>query len=202
MLAYLDSEKYTTFKKEFSAFLSVPETWISPTTTRKHDALPHRVVDVLPSILYARLSDISAYFEWVEGPYVSVERLHRLRIATKGMRYTLEFFESLLGEDASILIEELKSFQDHLGNLHDTIVAINLLSSYIETGELNPLNDEKIPVEKSFSEDKKEVEGFLEYTEKEFEVLLDTFPEAWERIRNGEFSEKIASMVKIFYKSS
>lgn len=36
----------------------------------------------------------------VEGPYISVERLHRLRIAAKGMRYTLEFFESVLGEDA------------------------------------------------------------------------------------------------------
>ena len=131
MLTYLNSEKYASFKKEFSDFLSVPEAWAQPATTRKHDALPHRVRDVLPSILYARLADISAYSEWVEGPHVSIERLHRLRIAAKGLRYTLEFFKGMLGEDAKTMIEELKNFQDHLGNLHDAIVAIDLLGSYI-----------------------------------------------------------------------
>jgi CHAD domain-containing protein len=199
MLAYLNSEKYANFKKEFSDFLSVPETWALPTTNEKHDALPNRVRDVLPSILYARFSDISVYSEWVGGPYVSVERLHRLRIAAKRLRYTLEFFESVLGEDAKLLIEELKNFQDHLGNLHDAIVAINLLSSYTETGEWNPVEDETLPGEIGFSENKKGIESYLGYMEKELEVLLNTFPEAWEKIRNGEFSERIANMVKKIY---
>jgi CHAD domain-containing protein len=199
MLSYLNSEKYAGFKKEFSDFLSVPETWALPTTTSKHDALPNRVRDVLPSILYARFSDITAYSEWIEGPYVSVERLHRLRIAAKGLRYTLEFFESVLGEDARILIEELKKIQDHLGNLHDAIVAINLLSSYIETGEWDPLVDEKISERTEFSENKKGIESYLEYMEGELQELLDTFPEPWEKIRNGEFSERIANMVKRLY---
>jgi CHAD domain-containing protein len=128
--------------------------------------------------------------------------MHRLRIAAKGLRYTLEFFESVLGEDASTLIEDLKKIQDHLGNLHDAIVAINLLSSYMETGEWNPVDDEKIREEKNFSENKKGIESYLEYMEKELEGLLNTFPEAWEKIRNGEFSERIASMVSRLYPSS
>ncbi|HWR25529.1 MAG TPA: CHAD domain-containing protein, partial [Methanosarcina sp.] len=199
MLAYLNSEKYANFKKEFSDFLSVPETWALPTTNEKHDALPNRVRDVLPSILYARFSDISVYSEWVGGPYVSVERLHRLRIAAKGLRYTLEFFETVLGEDAKILIEELKKIQDHLGNLHDAIVAISLLSSYMETGEWNSVEDETLPGEIGFSENKKGIESYLEYMEGELQELLDTFPEAWEKIRNGEFSGRIANMVKKLY---
>jgi CHAD domain-containing protein len=199
MLAYLNSEKYANFKKEFSDFLSVPETWALPTTNEKHDALPNRVRDVLPSILYARFSDISVYSEWVGGPYVSVERLHRLRIAAKRLRYTLEFFESVLGEDAKLLSEELKNFQDHLGNLHDAIVAISLLSSYMETGEWNSVEDETLPGEIGFSENKKGIESYLGYMEKELEVLLNTFPEAWEKLRNGEFSERIANMVKKIY---
>ena len=68
---YLDSEN-TAVLKDFSEFLDFPESWVLPTTTEKHDSLPHRVKDVLPSILYARLANISAYSEWVEGPYVSV----------------------------------------------------------------------------------------------------------------------------------
>lgn len=120
LLDYLDSEKYRAFKRDFSDALASPETLILPATNKKHDALPHRVREILPSILYARLADIRAYSEWMEGPYLPVERLHRLRIAAKGMRYTLEFFKGALGEDAKVLIKELKTFQDHLGNLHDT----------------------------------------------------------------------------------
>jgi CHAD domain-containing protein len=201
MLAYLDSKKYASFKKDFSDFLSVLEAWAQPATTRKHDALPHRVRDVLPSILYSRLADISAYSEWVEGPHVSVERLHRLRIAAKGLRYTLEFFEGVLGEDAKAIIEELKKFQDHLGNLHDAIVAIDLLGSFLETGEWGSQENSKFSGEKELSENMRKIEDYLKYKEEELQVLLDTFPETWGRIWNEEFSERIESMVKRLYTS-
>lgn len=202
MLAYLDSEKYAGFKKDFLDFLSVPETWAQPATTRKHDALPHRVRDVLPSILYARLADISAYSEWVEGPHVSVERLHRLRIAAKGLRYTLEFFEDMLGENAKAMIGELKKFQDHLGNLHYAMVSIDLLGSFLETGEWGSLAKRKISGEKELSENMRKIEGYLKYKEEELQVLLDTFPETWGRIWNEEFSERIENMVKRLYTSN
>jgi CHAD domain-containing protein len=201
MLAYLNSEKYASFKKDFSDFLSVPEAWAQPATTRKHEALPYRVRDVLPSILYARLADISAYSEWVEGPHVSVERLHRLRIAAKGLRYTLEFFEGMLGEDAKTIIEELKKFQDHLGNLHDAIVAIDLLGSFLETGEWGSTENSRISGEKELSENMIKIEGYLKYKEEELQVLLNTFPETWGRIWNEEFSERIESMVKRLHTS-
>ena len=201
MLSYFNSEKYASFKKEFSDFLSVPEAWALPTTSRKHDALPHRVRDVLPSTLYARFSDISAYSEWVGGPHVSVERLHRLRISAKGLRYTLEFFEDMIGEDAKIMIEELKSFQDHLGNLHDAVVAIDLLGSFLETGEWSTVENGKITGEKELSENTEKIEGYLKYREEELQVLLNTFPEVWEKIRNGEFTRRIESIVKSLYAS-
>lgn len=114
MFDYLDSEKYQAFKRDFSDALAFPETLILPATNRNHDVLPHRGREALPSILYTRLANIYAYSEWVKGPYLSVERLHRLRIAAKGMCYTLEFFESALGEDTKTLIKKLKIFQDLL----------------------------------------------------------------------------------------
>ncbi len=199
MLAYFNSGKYASFKKEFSDFLSVPEAWALPTTTQKRDAIPYRVRDVLPSILYARYADISSYSEWVEGPHVSVERLHRLRIAAKGLRYTLEFFEDMIGENAKTMVEELKNFQDHLGNLHDAVVAIDLLGSFLETGEWGSLENGKISGEKELSENTEKIEGYLEYREEELQMLLNTFPEVWERIRNVEFSGRIESIVKSLY---
>lgn len=201
MLAYFNSEKYASFKREFSDFLSVPEAWALPTTTEKRDSLPYRVRDVLPSILYARFSDISAYSEWMEGPFVSVVRLHRLRIAAKGLRYTLEFFEDMIGEDAKTMIEELKKFQDHLGDLHDAVVAIDLLGSFLETGEWGSIENGKNFGGKELSENTKKIKDYLEYREEELQVLLNTFPEAWGRIQNGEFSGRIANIVKSLYAS-
>jgi CHAD domain-containing protein len=199
MLDYLDSEKYSRFKKDFSEFLDFPETWALPTTTEKNDALPHRVKDVLPSILYSRLADISAYSEWVEGPYVSIERLHRLRIAAKGLRYTLEFFENVLGKEVEGLIKDFKALQDHLGDLHDAAVAIEMLGTYLKTGAWGFSGSEKASDEKQVLNNPAGVEAYLAYREAELLTLLDTFPEAWEKVRTGEFRKEIENAVRSLY---
>ncbi|RXA21194.1 CHAD domain-containing protein [Methanosarcina sp. MSH10X1] len=199
MLAYLDSEKYQAFKREFSDVLASPENLGLPAINRKHDALPHRVREVLPSILYARLADINAYSEWVDGPYLPVERLHRLRIAAKGMRYTLEFFESVLGEDAKVLVKELKTLQEHLGDMHDAVIAVDRLGSYLKTGEWGSAGSEKASEKKKFPTGAEGIEAYLAYREEELQTLLNTFPEAWERIRNRNFRERIESAIKNLY---
>jgi CHAD domain-containing protein len=199
MLDYLDSEKYSRFKKDFSEFLEFPETWALPTTTEKHDSLPHRVKDVLPSILYARLADISSYSEWVEGPYVSVERLHRLRIAAKGLRYTMEFFENVLGKEVESLIKDFKALQDHLGDLHDAAVATEMLGTYLKTGAWGLSGNEKIADENKVPENPGGVEAYLVFREAELLSLLDTFPKAWEKVRTGEFRKKIEIAVRSLY---
>ncbi|WP_410508308.1 CHAD domain-containing protein [Methanosarcina hadiensis] len=201
MLDYLDSEKYSRFKKDFLEFLDFPETWALPITTEKHDSLPHRVKDVLPSILYARLADISAYSEWVEGPYVSVERLHRLRIAAKGLRYTLEFFENVLGKEVESLIRDFKVLQDHLGDLHDAAVATEMLDTYLKTGNWGLSGSEKLSDRMQIPENSEGIEAYLAYREAELLSLLDTFPDAWEKVRKGEFRKKIESAVRSLYES-
>lgn len=199
MLDYLNSEKYSDFKKNLSDALASPETLVLPSINKKHDALPHRVREVLPSILYARLADISAYSEWIEGPYLPVGCLHRLRIAAKGMRYTLEFFEGVLGEDAKTLIQEFKTFQDHLGNLHDAMVAVNLLDSCLRNGEWGSAETGKASGKYRFSEGVHGIEAYLAYKEEELQMLLDNFQDAWEKIWNGDFRERIESAVKNLY---
>jgi CHAD domain-containing protein len=201
MLDYLDSEKYSRFKKDFSELLDFPETLALPTTTEKHDSLPHRVRDILPSILYARLADISAYSEWVEGPYISVERLHRLRIAAKGLRYTLEFFENVLGKEVESLIKDFKILQDHLGDLHDAAVATEMLDTYLKTGVWRLSGNEKASDKKQIPEKPEGIEAYLAYREAELLSLLDTFPEAWEKVRKGEFRKKIENAVRSLYES-
>jgi CHAD domain-containing protein len=204
LLDYLGSEKYSRFKKDFTDALSSPKTLVLQTTSKNCDALPHRIMDVLPSILYARLADVYAYSEWVEGLYLHIDRLHRLRIAVKGLRYTLEFFEGVLGEDAKIIIKELKNLQDHLGDLHDSIIAVDLLNSFLKTGEWGSLENGRgrLSEKEGLSEGMGGVEAYLKYREEELQMLLDTFPEAWGKIRNREFRGRIESNVKRLLDSS
>lgn len=202
LLDYLDTRKYNRFKKDFSDVLSSPEILVLPTTNEKCDALPHRIMDVLPSILYSHLSDVYAYSEWVEGLYLPVDRMHRLRIATKGLRYTLEFFEGLLGDDAKIMIDELKNLQDHQGDLHDAIVAIDLLNSFLKTGEWGSVENGSTPEKIDLSEGMGGVKAYLKYREEELQTLLDTFPEAWGKIRNKEFRKMIENNVKRLLENS
>ncbi|HWQ49147.1 MAG TPA: CHAD domain-containing protein [Methanosarcina sp.] len=202
MTIYLKSERYTNFKKDFSESLDISESWALPTTTTKHDALPYRVMDVLPSILYARFADISAYSEWIEGPYVSIERLHRLRIASKGLRYTLEFFGDVLGKEAEIMIKEITALQDHLGDLHDAVVAIDLLGSYLQTGDWGLSGGRKYSGEKKIPEGLKEVEAYKIYREEELQILLDTFHETWAKVQSDEFRQRIENAIKNLYQET
>ena len=203
MLAYLDSEKYARLKKDFSEFLEVPGAGELPTSNKKHDALPHRVKDVLPSVIYARFADIAAYSEWVEGPYVSVERLHRLRIAAKGLRYTFEFFEDVLGDNAKTMIKEFKGLQDHLGDLHDAVVAIDLLSSYLRTGAWGLAESEtgKKSGKQANLKGMEGIEIYLASREEELRTLLDTFPEAWGKFRSKEFRKRIEVAIENLYEA-
>jgi CHAD domain-containing protein len=50
-------------------------------------------------------------------------RVHRMRIAAKRFRYTLETFEDALGGDAAGLIERITTVQDLAGAAHDAGVA-------------------------------------------------------------------------------
>jgi hypothetical protein len=46
------------------------------------------------------------------------------------------------------------------------------------------------------------VEAYLKYREEELQMLLDTFPEAWRKIRSGEFRGRIESNVKRLLENS
>jgi len=55
------------------------------------------------------------------------EELHRFRIATKEMRYTLDLFAPLYGDGIGEITEQLKMVQTHLGSIHDCAVTRELV---------------------------------------------------------------------------
>jgi hypothetical protein len=77
-------------------------------------------------ILRVRIAEFFSY-----APIVTDERqteaLHNLRIAAKRLRYTLELFRTVFGDEGERQIECVREIQELLGQLHDHDVRIVLI---------------------------------------------------------------------------
>ena len=195
MLTYLDSEKYARFRERFGQFVETQGLGSRIFTLDDGEPRPYRVRHVAPMAIYERLAAVRAYDEWVTIPNPPLERLHALRIACKRLRYTLEFFREVLGPNTKALIKEIVALQDHLGALQDVVVARHILGQTLDRGTWgDEVVDAAIPLAPV---DTTGVEDYLAAKEAEMQVLLDTFPHAWQRITGIEFSHMVAEAVVV-----
>jgi CHAD domain-containing protein len=78
----------------------------------------------------------AAYFQEVRD-FLSSDReaaeFHRMRLASKRFRYTLELFRPCYGPGLEERLDALKNLQDALGDLNDAVATMDLLSG--RTGE-------------------------------------------------------------------
>jgi CHAD domain-containing protein len=164
--------------------------------TKKGEAVPHRLRHIVPMIVYERVADVLAYDEWVTRSNVSLKQLHRLRIAGKRLRYTLEFFEEVLAPQTGDLIKQMKVLQDHLGDLQDAVVASELLRDFLTWGTWGGARDgkkrSKIPKEPIVAPG---VAVYMAKKQAELQRLLRTFPDVWRFFRSPEFKQTVAVVV-------
>ncbi|UCC86958.1 MAG: adenylate kinase, partial [Anaerolineales bacterium] len=194
MVAYLDSKRYSRFKTEFEDFLQKPDAGALPVISQQGEPAPHRLRHVVPVAVYQRLGAVLAYDEWVTAPNVPLERLHQLRITAKALRYTLEYFEEVLGSEAKNLIDEVKGLQDHLGDLQDAVVASNLLRDFLTWGTWGHAQAKKAawPQEPIVAPG---VATYLAARQAELQNLVETFPQTWARFQRPEFGQLVALAV-------
>ena len=90
-----------------------------------HEMLPSLVRHFVGSQVWQGYEAVLAYETALAAPVaVPIATLHRLRIAFKHLRYTLEFFQDALPDTAKGLVAQLSEMQDYLGDLHDHDVAV------------------------------------------------------------------------------
>lgn len=87
--------------------------------------IPLQVRHALPTLVYQRLGAVRAYGDILAT--ATPAQLHQLRIQFKELRYTLTFFEDMLGPSVSKVIDFTRLAQDDLGHLNDADVALRLL---------------------------------------------------------------------------
>jgi len=193
MLAYLDGPDYSRFVQEFGDFLNKPGAGALPVGIGVDGPNPHRLRHVVPIAVYQRMAEVRVYDEWMEGPSVPLERYHQLRIASKGLRYTLEYFREVLAPEAKQAIDDVKALQDVLGDLQDAVVACNLLRDFLTWG--------------TWGHDTSQAPGpgdlivapgpaaYLAVRQAELRDLLQQFPSVWTRFHGQKFSQKVTAAI-------
>ncbi len=188
MVAYLDSLRYQQFKERFFDFLTSPGRGEQPPPVGH--PVPNRVFEVAPVLIYSRLAAVRAYGPWLDN--ASIEQLHGLRIEFKKLRYAVEFFRDVLGEEARDVINDLKLMQDHLGDLNDAQVATQLLGDFLASWDDKqkdlPINERQSP---------EALVAYLVDRHAERYRLLATFHETWGYFNRDEFRSNLARAISV-----
>jgi len=181
MIAYLDSSKYGDFVHAFQLFLETPGA--GALKFKGYPPEPSLVRHVAPHLIYGCWGRVQAFDPMLEGAPVAL--LHALRIECKRLRYTLEFFGEVLGPEAKEVIAEVVRLQDHLGDLHDADVANVLLSDFLFASR-DDLSERVIAPG---------VVAYLAVKQRELQMLVESFPEAWKRFNRREVRRWLANAV-------
>ncbi|HSF80014.1 MAG TPA: CHAD domain-containing protein [Anaerolineales bacterium] len=188
MLAYLESDKYRTFKLKFHDFTHSPGAGVRPTA--KNGPTPLLVQEVAPMLIYTRLGAVRAYDACLEN--ASIEQLHALRIEFKKLRYTVEFFREVLGDTAKAVINDIKKLQDHLGDLNDAQVATELLRDFLAQWDIQQTSE---PIQERQSP--QPVMAYLAYQYEQRHQLMRTFRDTWAYFIRPEFRHNLALAVSV-----
>lgn len=118
---YLQRGKVAHWRDNYRRFLANPGESLIPAA-----AAPTPVRFVAPLTITQKLITVRQ-----DEPLLSsgsLTELHQLRIHFKELRYTIRFFEPLLGLDITPCLTALEEVQDHLGWLNDAQVGLDLLA--------------------------------------------------------------------------
>jgi CHAD domain-containing protein len=133
----LQSTRYAEFKQSWQEFLQPDNFALSETCSRSTIG---EVANQRIGHIYKRVIS--------EGKSIThkspIENYHQLRKSCKKLRYLLEMFRSLYStKKVKVLINELKSLQNNLGELQDLEVHVEILQSFL-TQEILIKNDNRM----------------------------------------------------------
>jgi CHAD domain-containing protein len=79
---------------------------------------------LLPKMMAGYFSDVRKALKAKLSP----ARLHKIRLESKKIRYTLELFEPCYGAEFAERMEALKNVQTALGDVNDAVAAVRILN--------------------------------------------------------------------------
>lgn len=128
------------------------------------------------SAIWRRYEAVLGYEHELPGAPPST--LHRLRIACKRLRYTLELFEEALGPGTDPLLKTLVAVQDHLGAVQDHITALATIAA---TARAHPRN--------------RTIAAYVASRTTERDQLQVAFEPLWSQLISPQFRHDLAALI-------
>jgi CHAD domain-containing protein len=125
LIEELDSARYATFVEDLGTFVRTEGQGVAEVAA----TTPHRIRDTTPARIWSAHGDLRGYEAVL--CWADIETLHRLRIAGKWLRYSLEFVREPLGPGVDPLVARIVALQDHLGAMNDAHVAAGMARSLL-----------------------------------------------------------------------
>ncbi len=178
LVAHLDSNDYKRFVARFKDFVETPGKGVLKTDD--DEVQPILVRHLAPAAIWDAFAEVRAYDRVVAD--APVDTLHQLRIHSKRLRYTLEFFAEDLGPNAEAMVEAVTTMQDHLGELHDAHVSIATLEAFLSQ---QSRKGRELPAVQDYLKSRQEAEVHF----------CETFGPVWESISGEAFRKKLGKAV-------
>jgi CHAD domain-containing protein len=189
LIRHLDSKAFARFVDQFHGFVTTPGAG-ARALPGPEEAVAYQVRYIAPRLIYEHYEGVRAYEAVLDDAPITT--LHALRIDFKRFRYTLEFFEEILGPEIKSVIKETKNMQDHLGDLTDTLVASGVLVDFIDEHNASYSG---VPI--FMRPDISGVQRYALATDALQKRLLDTFPAAWAKFNRDEVRRALALAVSV-----
>lgn len=186
LVDYFDSPRYARLIDKLGDFLTTPGSGVAG--GKESSVPPSQVRHVLASTVWQRYEAVRAYEAVL--PQAAPETLHALRIECKYLRYTVEFFQEVLGPGAAPVIRQVVAVQDHLGEIQDAQVAGRLLAEYLSKAFKEQATASAAP-----TADLDGVTRYLSYRRDQARQMVSAFPQMWKQIDNIRFRRRLAAVI-------
>ena len=186
LVAYLDSSRYRRLMSDLDGFLTTPGAGVDPQPPKEGACF--QVRHVLGSTLWQLYEVVRAYE--VVLPAAAPTTLHALRIQCKYLRYTLEFFQEVLGHGTPQVIRQVIAVQDHLGEIQDGEVASRLLAAYLSKAFRAQATASAVEVT-----DLDGLTRYLSHRRDQSRQMTATFPQMWKQIDSLKFRRRLAGVL-------
>ncbi len=125
---YLESPMYRDFRSAFRTFVDTQGSG----AVEAGEVVPgvrRRIAHIAPVLILERYTDVLAFENGLS--LASIDLLHRLRIQSKRLRYTMECFSELLGAGGRKAVRQVIELQDYLGELQDGQAASDMITDFV-----------------------------------------------------------------------
>ena len=192
MLSYLNSPDHQDFLTRMEPFVRTEGAGV-----RKQDkagSAHHACIrEIVPGLIHGHTQRVLAYGPDLER--ASMERLHALRIDIKSLRYTLEFFRSVLGKGVQSVISTAVSLQDHLGALNDAVMAQLYIQKSVAKAQRHAAKWARKGADEVQAFDYEGAEAYLTYLESVVAAGRLDLPGKWAALNLPETQKKLEKAV-------